>query len=47
MIVIFVVLGALGALSVLVLYACAVVGERYDRQSERWLEQKNKREEQE
>ena len=41
--VVLIVLGVLVLLSALVLYACVVVGARYDRQSERWREEQEKR----
>ena len=34
----------IGSVAVLVLFACVVVGARYDRQSERWREEQEKRE---
>lgn len=44
--VVLIVLGVLALLSALVLYACVVVGARYDRQSERWREEQEKRSDQ-
>ena len=41
--VVLIVLGVLALLAALVLYACVVVGARYDRQSERWREEQEKR----
>ena len=41
--VVLIVLGVLALLSALVLYACVVVGARYDRQSKRWREEQEKR----
>lgn len=40
--VVLIVLGVLALLAALVLYACVIVGARYDRQSERWREEQEK-----